>query len=222
MCLVLTQLSGGGGAELTRAWRWEVTLGHGEGFLRPDQPRCPGEAVGESAPEASPPGEQRRPIRPANQPPPRPELPQPFWTGGAVLTPSPLNLRVSPQRGASLSSSRTGSGPAGWGPVGARLGLGLGGAASSLQTLTCWGWSPGRSRSSPACRGKGPGWRRVVLTGSGARAEVRSAGASREGDGALARDGCAQATRPGAARPLSGAGLGGWPHTCPAGPVCVS
>lgn len=71
--LVLTQLSGG--AELTRAWWWEVTLGQGEGFLRPDQPRCPGEAVGGSAPEASPPGEQRRPIRPADQPPPTPRAP---------------------------------------------------------------------------------------------------------------------------------------------------
>lgn len=146
------------GAELTRAWRWEVTLGHGEGFWHPHQPRCPGEAVGGSAPEASPPGEQRGPIRAADQPPPTPTPPPAIPdSGGAVLTPSPLDFRVGPQRGASLPGSRTRSGAAGWGPVGAGLGLGLGSAASSLQTPTCWGWSPGRSQSSPGCRGGAPG-----------------------------------------------------------------
>lgn len=134
-----------------------------------------------------------------------------------MLTPSPLNFRVGPQRGASLPGSRTGSGPAGWGPVGARLGLGLGGAASSLQTLTCWGWSPGRGQSSPACRGGGPARRLRSLHGHEARRGVpggrRSPGQRQMCLGRSARSSVA---------PVGG-GTGRLAPRLPGGaPVCVS
>lgn len=134
-----------------------------------------------------------------------------------MLTPSPLNFRVGPQRGASLPGSRIGSGPAGWGPVGARLGLGLGGAASSLQTLTCWGWSPGRGQSSPACRGGGPARRLRSLHGHEARGGVpggrRSPGQRQMCLGRSARSSVA---------PVGG-GTGRLAPRLPGGaPVCVS
>lgn len=152
------------GAELTRAWRWVVTLGHGEGFWHPHQPRCPGEAVGGSAPEASPPGEQRGPIRAADQPPPTPTPPPaiPDSGGGQCSHLLLWTLGSAPSAGRPCLALELVLEPLAGGPWVPDSG---------------WGWAaqPRPSRRPPAGVGAQGGARAAQAAGAGPRAAASGA-----------------------------------------------